>query len=249
MPEKSHREGQAPIDPSHEQTESHRRLAAFRNEYLALEQGRLTRLSEVMNEFPLYTAAVRLDLAYAAVDCAIASMAGAEPSGEVESLFYRIVDWMYVSTDHAVARFSDAEAQTMAGEAAAAREGLGPPACAVMRTSVSRLRGLPEESPYHVLFKTLWVLRAAPYLDHAGFTDLRDLIMYCVMFCKASDCYRLGVASMEGAPAILEVLRMGKLIGDIAVRMMTAVNESIREGKLVWRDNRIVEVDRSSGAR
>jgi len=172
---------------------------------------RLTRFYEVLKEYFASMAALiqddliladQLSLVDVAIDWAVASFASHKDRGLIEASFYRLVDELYVSTEHADSRFGLDECKRIYDEATA-YDRPSPAELEVVLASARYLKSLDKDNPARIVFGLLELLKfsedrqGARFIEHADVVSLRELIQACFTFCVVSECHSLGACSIE----------------------------------------------------
>jgi tetratricopeptide (TPR) repeat protein len=181
-------------DPLTMKTEFGRKVAAAINRKLETSETRLHRLNQVLNEYFMYTDALQLDLAEAAIMWSFAALAVHERRETCESNFFAVIDLMYPSTEDAMR--SESESQ---------REQIFVAASAVQRHLISGINEIVPPSLQTIasygdgniaLTTAEWLNRIrSDFLEHSPRQQLCDLIGRCVIMCTAMDAKQLGVGS------------------------------------------------------
>jgi hypothetical protein len=172
---------------------------------------RLTRFFEVLQQYFASMEALiqdgqmltdQLSLVDMAIDWTVVSIAGNKNRAPIEASFYRLVDELYASTDHADSRFGQDECRRIYDEARA-YDRPSPAESEVVFASVHYLKSIDKDNPARIVFGLLEMLKfsedrqGARLIEHADVVSLRELIQACVTFCIVNDVYDVGGTSIE----------------------------------------------------
>ena len=154
------------IDPSTMQSEVGQKIAGQINRGLETSQNQRHRLTQVLDEFVLYTRDFQLDLAEAAIVWAMAALASNKRRDECKSNLHAIADIMYVSTSDAEKTLSTSDRQQIVVAATAVQQHLVAGVGEVLKDAFRTLREYEKENILRTSAELLQQVRRA-YLEHA----------------------------------------------------------------------------------